>query len=125
MGATSPQTIGGSPVSLLIYVKDVDAAFGGEPAMTDRATRYTPNRINAAGHQSLTHSSETPKTVCDKSTPPTATIGGVKAYDKPVALAYTIEQIGAKTEFPMEGVLVHQTIGPDGKTTLEVLEIKQ
>jgi uncharacterized glyoxalase superfamily protein PhnB len=27
MGATSPQTIGGSPVSLLIYVKDVDASF--------------------------------------------------------------------------------------------------
>jgi PhnB protein len=27
MGASSPQTIGGSPVSLLIYVKDVDASF--------------------------------------------------------------------------------------------------
>lgn len=27
MGALSPQTIGGSPVSLLIYVPDVDAAF--------------------------------------------------------------------------------------------------
>jgi uncharacterized glyoxalase superfamily protein PhnB len=26
-GASSPQTIGGSPVSLLIYVKDVDASF--------------------------------------------------------------------------------------------------
>jgi PhnB protein len=26
-GATSPQTIGGSPVGLLIYVKDVDASF--------------------------------------------------------------------------------------------------
>jgi PhnB protein len=27
MGASSPQTIGGSPVSLLLYVKDVDASF--------------------------------------------------------------------------------------------------
>ena len=27
MGALSPQTIGGSPVSLLLYVKDVDASF--------------------------------------------------------------------------------------------------
>lgn len=27
MGATSPQTIGGSAVGLLIYVKDVDASF--------------------------------------------------------------------------------------------------
>jgi len=27
MGASSPQTIGGSPVNLLIYVKDVDASF--------------------------------------------------------------------------------------------------
>jgi uncharacterized glyoxalase superfamily protein PhnB len=26
-GASSPQTIGGSPVSLLVYVKDVDASF--------------------------------------------------------------------------------------------------
>jgi uncharacterized glyoxalase superfamily protein PhnB len=26
-GASSPQTIGGSPVSLMVYVKDVDAAF--------------------------------------------------------------------------------------------------
>lgn len=26
-GASSPQTIGGSPVSLLLYVKDVDASF--------------------------------------------------------------------------------------------------
>ena len=27
MGASSPQTIGGSPVNLLIYVQDVDASF--------------------------------------------------------------------------------------------------
>jgi len=27
MGSSSPQTIGGSPVSLLLYVKDVDASF--------------------------------------------------------------------------------------------------
>jgi PhnB protein len=27
MGAISPQTIGGSPVSLMVYVKDVDASF--------------------------------------------------------------------------------------------------
>ena len=27
MGALSPQAVGGSPVSLLIYVKDVDASF--------------------------------------------------------------------------------------------------
>ena len=27
MGAISPQTIGGSPVTLMIYVKDVDASF--------------------------------------------------------------------------------------------------
>ena len=27
MGALSPQAIGGSPVSLMIYVKDVDASF--------------------------------------------------------------------------------------------------
>jgi uncharacterized glyoxalase superfamily protein PhnB len=27
MGATSPQAIGGSPVSLMLYVKDVDASF--------------------------------------------------------------------------------------------------
>jgi len=36
MGALSPQTIGGSPVSLLIYVKDVDASFAraGEAGCT-------------------------------------------------------------------------------------------
>lgn len=36
MGASSPQTIGGSPVSLLVYVKDVDASFAraGEAGCT-------------------------------------------------------------------------------------------
>jgi len=36
MGAISPETIGGSPVNLLIYTKDVDASFAqaGEAGRT-------------------------------------------------------------------------------------------
>ncbi len=57
--------------------------------------------------------------------PATATVGGAKAYDKPITLTYTIEPLGDKKDFPVEGVLVQQTISADKQTTLEILEIKQ
>ncbi len=40
MGAPSPQTVGGSPVTLMVYVEDVDSTF--ETALEAGATEITP-----------------------------------------------------------------------------------
>lgn len=45
MGARGPKTIGGSPVSLLIYVEDVDSVFAGAIAAGARELRPLENKF--------------------------------------------------------------------------------
>jgi PhnB protein len=45
MGARSPQTIGGSPVQLLVYVDDVDARFRGALAAGAKETRAVQDQF--------------------------------------------------------------------------------
>ena len=56
MGASSPQTIGGSPVSLLIYVKDVDASFAraDRAGCTAQATAGARGSEGGGGHVRIT-----------------------------------------------------------------------
>jgi len=60
MGASSPQTIGGSPVGLLLYVPDVDAVFAravsaGAKALHPVADKFYGDRagtvVDPFGHQ--------------------------------------------------------------------------
>jgi PhnB protein len=45
MNALSPQTIGGSPVSLMVYVDDVDAVFARALAAGGKETRPVENQF--------------------------------------------------------------------------------
>ena len=52
MGASGPKTVGGSPVSLMVYVEDVDATF--EKALAAGATETAPVEDKFYGDRSGT-----------------------------------------------------------------------
>jgi PhnB protein len=45
MGARSPQSLGGTPVSIMVYVEDVDAVVGGLVAAGAKLTRAVENKF--------------------------------------------------------------------------------